>query len=203
MIVPTWSGQPSEGSVQASAFAKLGTLLAGAAQPMSFRASLAMFDPYIVYGRRTFMETCWLPALDSDGIEPMRQAMATAASPGCAIVTHEFKGAASRVAADATAFGLRRDHILVEILAAHVDSGDKFEEQRHRQWASDTRHGFDAKALPGGYPNLLAGSDAERAAKSWGGNAARLIAAKRRYDPDNVFRSAIPLPTSAAMADVA
>ena len=203
LIAPTWSGQPSEGSAQVSAFAELGTLLAGAAQPMSFRALLAAFDPYIVYGLRTFMETCWLPALDNDGIEAMRQAMATPASPGCAIITHEFKGAASRVATDATAFGLRRDHVLVEILAAHVDSGDKFEEQRHRQWARDTRHAFDAMALPGGYPNLLSRSDAERAAKSYGGNAARLVAAKRRYDPHNIFRSAIPLPTTAAMADVA
>jgi hypothetical protein len=42
---------------------------------------------------------------------------------------------------------------------------------------------------------MLAGSDVERAAKSFGGNAERLIKAKRHYyDPDNVFRSAIRLP---------
>jgi FAD/FMN-containing dehydrogenase len=34
----------------------------------------------------------------------------------------------------------------------------------------------------------------ERAAKSYGGNAERLIKAKRQYDPDNTFNSAIPLP---------
>ena len=49
-------------------------------------------------------------------------------------------------------------------------------------------------AIPGGYPNMLAGDDADRAAKSYGRNAERLMKAKRRYDPDNVFRSAIPLP---------
>ncbi len=43
-------------------------------------------------------------------------------------------------------------------------------------------------ALPGGYPNLLAGGDPDRAAKSYGRNAERLIKAKRHYDPDNLFR---------------
>ena len=49
-------------------------------------------------------------------------------------------------------------------------------------------------ALPDGYPNFLADDDADRVAKSYGRNAGRLIGAKRHYDPDNVFSSAIPLP---------
>lgn len=39
--------------------------------------------------------------------------------------------------------------------------------------------------------------------KSYGRNAERLIRAKRHYDPENIFRSAIPLPVDEAMADVA
>jgi hypothetical protein len=103
------------------------------------------------------------------------------------------------VPAAATAFGLRRDHVLVEILAVFADRSDKLEEQRHRQWARATLQAFDAMALPGGYPNLLVRGDAERAAKSFGGNAGRLIKAKRHYDPENVFCSAIPLPVSAPL----
>ena len=49
-------------------------------------------------------------------------------------------------------------------------------------------------ALPGGYPNLLARGDEDRAAKSYGRNAERLIKAKRLYDLADVFCSAIPLP---------
>jgi hypothetical protein len=86
------------------------------------------------------------------------------------------------------------DHVLVEILATFADRSDKLEEQRHRQWARATLQAFNAMALPGGYPNLLAGGDADRVAKSFGRNAERLIKTKRHYDPDNVFRSAIPLP---------
>ena len=70
------------------------------------------------------METCWLPALGSAGIDVMIEAMADAVSPGCAIVTHEFKGAASRVPSGTTAFGLRRDHVLVEIVSALLYRSD-------------------------------------------------------------------------------
>ena len=57
-------------------------------------------------------------------------------------------------------------------------------------------------ALPGAYPNLLATGD-DRVVKSYGRNAKQLIEAKRRYDPDNVFFSAIPLPRDSAMAGAA
>ena len=195
MIVPTWCGPPEQGEAQVAPFLKLGTLLTGALDATSYGASLTLFDPYIVNGQRVFMETCWLPALDSASIDVLIRTMEMAVSPGCALFTHEFKGAASRVPAEATAFGLRRDHVLVEILAVFADRSSELEEQRHRQWTRAALQGFDATALPGGYPNLLAGGDAERVAKSYGPNAGRLIAAKRHYDPDNIFNSAIPLPS--------
>ena len=196
MILPTWCGPRAKGEAQVAPFLKLGTLLAGNVEGMSYGTSLTLFDPYIVNGQRVFMDTCWLPALDTGSIDAFIQAMETVVSPGCALFTHEFKGAASRVPVEATAFGLRREHVLVEILATFVDRSDKEEEQRHRQWARATRQAFAAMALPGGYPNFLGGDDAERAAKSYGRNAERLIRAKRHYDPDDVFRSAIPLPVS-------
>ena len=196
MIVPTWCGPPEKGEAQVTPFLKLGTLLAGAMEATSYGASLSLFDPYIVNGQRVFMETCWVPALDSACIGVFIQTTEAAVSAGCAIFTHEFKGAAARVPADATAFGLRRDHVLVEILATFADRSDALDEQRHHQWARATLQAFDGMALPGGYPNLLIAGDADRVAKSYGGNVKRLVKAKRRYDPDNVFNSAIPLPVN-------
>jgi len=57
-------------------------------------------------------------------------------------------------------------------------------------------------ALPGAYPNLLATGD-DRVVQSYGPNTKRLIDAKRHYDPDNVFFSAIPLPIDSALAGAA
>ena len=97
-------------------------------------------------------------------------------------------------------FGLRRKHVLVEILGWCPDRADAGEEERHQQWARRARKSFDAIALPGGYPNLLAGDDPERVAQSYCPNKERLIKAKQSYDPDNVVRSAIPLPAAAEVA---
>jgi Berberine and berberine like len=194
LVVPTWCGPPGQGDAQVAPFLKFGTVLDNTVDAVRYGASLATFDAYIVNGQRALIETCWLPALDGRSINVFIEAMETAVSPGCAIFTHEFRGAASRVAPEATAFSLRRNHLLVEILATFVDRSDESEEQRHQRWARATLAAFNGMALPGGYPNMLARSDAERATKSFGRNAERLIRAKRHYDPDNVFRSAIPLP---------
>jgi hypothetical protein len=194
IVHPTWCGLLADSEARVAPFLKVGTVLAGNLEAMSYGTSLTVYDPYIVNGQRVFMETCWLPALDSAGIAAFIEAMAAAVSPGCALITHEFKGAASRVPVEATAFGLRCDHVVVEILATFVDRSDKEEEQRHRQWALATRQAFAPMALPGAYPNFLAADDSDRVAKSYGPNAGRLIAAKRHYDPDNIFNSAIPLP---------
>jgi FAD/FMN-containing dehydrogenase len=204
MIVPTWCGAPEPGDPHLAQFFKAGTLLANGVDEMSYGAALTVFDSYLVSGQRVIMETCWIPSFDSRSIDAFLQAMEDAVSPGCAMFTHEFKGAASRVPAEATAFGLRRDHVLVEILATFVDRSDKLEERRHQQWVCATLQAFHAMALPGGYPNLLpAADDADRVAKSYGRNVERLIKAKRRYDPDNVFCSAIPLPVGSEMAGAA
>jgi hypothetical protein len=93
--------------------------------------------------------------------------------------------------------------VLVEILAACDGGADEAEVERHRQWARATRESFNATALPGGYANLLGADDPERAAKSYGPNAERLMKAKRRYDPDDIFRSAIPLPAHARLVKAA
>jgi hypothetical protein len=47
--------------------------------------------------------------------------------------------------------------------------------------------------LPGGCAGLLGPDDQEQIAHAYGPNVVRLLAAKRRFDPDGAF-SAIPLP---------
>jgi FAD/FMN-containing dehydrogenase len=192
-VVPTWCGEAAEGEKRMTAFSGLGVPLSGTLEVMSCTRLLSLFDPFISNGLNVHLETCWLPALDDGSVDRFIHAMENAVSPGCALITHEFKGAASRVPEDATAFALRRDHVLVEFIASS-DPSDPLAAKQHREWARTAREAHDATAIPGGYANFLGRMDTERAVKGYGRNAPRLAAAKRRYDPENVFSSAIPLP---------
>ena len=194
LLVPTWSGPQGEGDEHIAPLLGLGTLLDNTLDSVRYGTSLSVLDSYVVNGQRTFTETCYLPTLDRNGVDVLVEAMTKAVSAGCAIFSHQFKGAASRVPVEATAFGLRRDHVLIEILASVPDRSSGSEERRHQQWVRNARRAFDAIALPGGYPNLLGSSDTERAAQSFGPNVERLARVKQLYDPENVFCSAIPLP---------
>jgi FAD/FMN-containing dehydrogenase len=95
------------------------------------------------------------------------------------------------VSPTSTAFGLRRQHFMLEAVAAWEPSaGDTGDE--HRQWAHRLSQTLASEALPGGYANLLGPDDRDQIAFAHGPNIARLRDAKRRFDPDNMF-SAIPL----------
>jgi hypothetical protein len=101
---------------------------------------------------------------------------------------HHFHGAAARVPSTATAFALRRDHLLVELVAAW-DPGDG---TPHREWADAQSQALAPFALPGGYPNLLAADEVDRAIAAYGPNAPRVLALAERYDPDRMFAAGIP-----------
>src|SRR5918996_752491 len=95
-----------------------------------------------------------------------------------------FGGAIARVPPDATAFS-HRDRLLLANVAALYESPDQKEE--HEAWVADLSG--DLVGAPGAYPGFLGDDGAERIREAYPGAAwDRLVAVKRRYDPDNFFR---------------
>jgi hypothetical protein len=89
-----------------------------------------------------------------------------------------------------TAFGVREQHFLVELLAAWDPREDG---STHRRWAQTIYEDLEPHACAGGYPNLIGPGQAAQADAVYGPNADRLLALTRRWDPDNIFL-ATPLP---------
>jgi hypothetical protein len=194
MALPLWNGERGRGERAMEDLQTFGTPRSAQVGPATYADLLAPIDAWVeaVAGYRFETRTRWLPALTAGAADAIIAAKARAPSPVCAVFWHHFHGAATRLAPDSVAFGLRREHLMVEIVAGWQPDGD--DGAAHRQWARDLWQSLAPFALPGGYANLLGPDDREQAAQAYGGNAARLRALKRRFDPDGVFSSAIPLP---------
>jgi FAD/FMN-containing dehydrogenase len=194
MVVPLWNGDQHRGERVMEDMQAFGTPLSAQVGPATYADMLAQWDAWVeaVDGSHWDVRTRSLPALTADAADAIIAAKSRAASPLCSIFWHHFHGAATRIAPDSTAFGVRSEHIMVEIVAGWKPDGD--DSAAHRRWAQDLWQSLAPFALQGGYANLLGPDNRDQARGAYGGNAARLRALKRRFDPDGVFTSAIPLP---------
>ncbi|HYZ34555.1 MAG TPA: FAD-binding oxidoreductase [Crenalkalicoccus sp.] len=194
MVVPLWNGERCRGERVLEDVRAFGTPQSAEIGPATYADLLAQFDAWVeaADGYHWEIWTRWLPALTAGAADAIIAAKARAASPHCLVFWHHFHGAATRMAPDAAAFGLRSEHFMVEIVACWKPDED--DGAAYRRWAQDLWQSLAPFALPGGYANLLGPDNREQAAGAYGGNAARLRVLKRRFDPDGVFASAIPLP---------
>ena len=190
-LAPTWSGDPVAGDTVLAPFLRLGTLVAGGVGPVPYGDLIRMFEQGAQPGQHYALGTRWLPTLTDDAIEVLAEGATSWPSPSSLLALHHFHGAATRVAPDATAFALRREHLLAEVIAAwrpDPASGDPSAAAAEQHaWVERVTAALAPGALPGGYPNILGPQDAERVRLGFGANADRLLAAKRRYDPDGVL----------------
>jgi FAD/FMN-containing dehydrogenase len=194
MAVPLWNGERGRGERAINDVQAFGTPLSAEIGPMTYTDLLVQWDAWVeaADGCHWEVRTRSLPAFSAGAADAIIAAKARAPSPLCSVFWHHFHGAATRVASDGAAFGLRREHLMVEIVAGWRPGGD--DGPTHRRWAHDLCQSLAPFALPGGYANLLGPDDREQTVWAYGGNGARLRALKRRFDPDGVFASAIPLP---------
>jgi FAD/FMN-containing dehydrogenase len=200
-VSPTWSGDLTAGEPAMHGLSQLGRPLMSQLATMTYSEMLGLLDAALVPGSHYAIRTRSVIALAPDVIDALLEAGASRTSPLSAISIHHFHGASTRVPIDATAFGIRRPHHVVEIVAAWQPT-DGDDGAPHRQWATSASNALARVALPGGYSNLLGPHDHDQIGHAFGPNASRLRAAKRRFDPDRVF-SSIPLPldVSATAAD--
>ncbi|MEU7946932.1 FAD-binding oxidoreductase [Micromonospora taraxaci] len=172
----------------------LGTPLVDQIAPMPYADALRMFDGGMVDGNHYLLRTRWLPTLTDSAVDVLVDAARQVSSPFSALAVHHFHGAATRVRLADTAFGLRTDHLLTEIIAVWAP-GERAEP--HREWAERTSAQLAPHALPGGYPNLLAPEETDRVRLAYGANWPRLRRAKHRYDPRELLTAVPTLPPSA------
>jgi FAD/FMN-containing dehydrogenase len=190
---PMWTGDNEQGEELIAKLRRVGTPVVDKIGAITYLDWLNMFAAGAPVGRHYAAQTRSLTGLTPEAITTIVASGQRRSSPFSGIIVHDFRGAATRIPLAATAFGLRKEHYLVEIVAAWEPTPEDGGEN-HREWARALSENLAPHSLPGGYPNMLGPNDHEQTALAYGANAARLQQLKRRFDPDGVFSSAISLP---------
>ncbi|WP_084965997.1 FAD-binding oxidoreductase [Thermoactinospora rubra] len=143
-------------------------------------------DPMNVPGRPIYVKSEMLGPLDDAALEVAAARAAEPSSPYNQLLLHHMGGAVRRVPADATAFGHRDAEYLLTVAGAWEDpAGDP---QPHVRWARDSWQALRPWSR-GTYVNHLGEEGEDRVRQAYpAGTYDRLVALKRTYDPENVFR---------------
>ena len=190
---PTWAGDPARAEEQIARVRALGDPVLEDVGHRALADTVHAMDELFPRGGNYHLASRLLPGLTDAAIDDFVRAGEEMPAT-CGLNVHHSHGAATRVAADATAYQYRDEHLVVEILGSWTDGDSDGDSDgvTESAWVRDTEHRMDAHALPGGWPNLMARDD-PRVADAYGRNTERLLAVRAHYDPDGVFM-AMPVP---------
>jgi hypothetical protein len=145
-----------------------------------------MFDAAMPHGRGYYWKSCSLPPLSDEMIDILIRQSEKITSPFSTMPIFTLGGAVSRVPEDATAFSNRNAQHIVNITGTWtIDDPDP---ERHIAWVRQTWEAMQPFSA-GGYANFMSDEPADLLRAVYGpAKYDRLVALKRRYDPENVFR---------------
>ena len=101
------------------------------------------------------------------------------------VLLEHMGGAVARVGEQATAFSNRKAMYNLSLLAGWPDAAD---DERNIAWTRSNGDALKKFATGAGYVNYMTGDEStERVRATYEANFQRLVAIKRKYDPDNFF----------------
>jgi len=191
-LAPAWTGEQSDGEIAMEVLKRCGSPLHVQIASMSYQDLVQSFDSRVLNERHYALETRWVRSLDTETISALVAGGANRTSPSSTIILQHFRGLPTQLPPSSTAFGLRREHVMIEVIACwDPTTGDNG--VLHRRWARDLSRTLAPMSLPGGYPNFLGPHAEDQIAQAYGDNITRLRTMKTHFDPDGLF-SATPLP---------
>jgi hypothetical protein len=155
-------------------------------QPMPYTALQLARDEGLPSGRLHYWKSGWLRDVTDGAIETLLQFLPKMPSSASSVGLQQLHGAASRVAPSATAFPHRAEQYDFLILSQWSEATDS---DRNVQWTKALFEAMRPHLEESVYVNNLGDEGPGRVRAAYGENYPRLLAMKKTYDPDNLFRA--------------
>ena len=189
VVIPAgvYAGSVEEGKRFVQPLRKLGTPILDLSGPKPFTAVQSSFDPFFQKGEVLhYWKSLYLDSLSDDVIDTLVAAFADHPPSRALFILQDLRGASTRVAPDATAFGDRSAPYLLELNSSWTDPQ---ESERNIAWTRQLWADMRRFSSGGLYLNMVGfgeeGEDLVR--KTYGNNYDRLRDLKKKYDPKNLF----------------
>jgi FAD/FMN-containing dehydrogenase len=143
-----------------------------------------MLDFTAPAGMNYYFKCPFLCELSDQAIQTIVDHSADLPTEQTQVVLEHMHGAASRIPATATAFGLRRTQYSINIMPAWNDPAMA---SKCIDWARGFASALEAFGASDSYVNYLGNEGASAVRAAYGVNYQRLAELKKKYDPDNFF----------------
>ncbi|HEY7118010.1 MAG TPA: FAD-binding oxidoreductase [Tepidisphaeraceae bacterium] len=185
-VLVCYAGDIEEGKKEFEELRSFATPALDTIVPKPYLAHQAIFDPAMPHGRGYYWKSWALPPLTDEMINVLIRQTEKITSRYSTMPIFTLGGAVARVSEDATAYSNRNAQHNLNILGAwEITDPDP---ERHIAWVRQTWEALQPFAA-GAYVNFMSDEPADRLCAVYGPEKySRLVALKRRYDPENVFR---------------
>jgi FAD/FMN-containing dehydrogenase len=180
------AGDPVEAAAQIDRLRQFAPLLGEHVGPAPYGGWQQAFDPLLAPGARNYWKSHNFTDLSDGAIAALARYAGQLPSDHSEIFVALVAGAANRVPASATAYVGRDAKLVVNV---HARWDDATGDEACVSWARAFYGAAAPFASGGAYVNFMTGDEAARVPAAYGENYARLVELKRRFDPENVFRT--------------
>jgi FAD/FMN-containing dehydrogenase len=182
------AGDPAEGERVLQPLRGFGDPIADMSGPMPFLDLQQFFDEDYPAGEmHYYWKSAYLRDLPDEAINRLAALNAQAPSPHSSLDLWQLGGAMSRVGPEETAFGDRSAPFMLGIEANWEDPAADAANVAWAREVFEAARPFATGAQYMNFPGFYEGGESD-VRDTFGGNYARLVELKKKYDPENMFR---------------
>jgi FAD/FMN-containing dehydrogenase len=181
-----YAGDPKQGESLVEPLRKFGKPVGEHVGVQPYTAWQKAFDPLLTPGARNYWKSHNFTEMADGLLDVVIQYVKSLPTPQCEIFFGAIGGATKRAAPDSTAYAHRDAEFVMNVHGRWDSAAD---DERCIAWSRDYFKASTPFASGGAYVNFLTSDEVDRVRAAYGPNYDRLAEVKRKYDPENLFRT--------------